>query len=65
MIFAVMPEAMLKAMVDDLGKAVAIPPAMPHLIVAPDGTVGELHTGGSSAEELLALFADAQASSAP
>ncbi len=65
MIFAVMPEAMLKAMVDDLGKAVAIPPAMPHLIVAPDGTVGELHTGGSSAEELLALFAEAQASTTP
>lgn len=65
MIFAVMSEAMLKAMVDDVGREVAIPPAMPHLIVAPDGTIGELHTGGSSAEELLALFADAQASSAP
>jgi hypothetical protein len=65
LIFAVMPEDMLKAMVDDVGQAVAIPPAMPHLIVAPDGTIGELHTGGSSADELLALLADAQAASAP
>jgi thiol-disulfide isomerase/thioredoxin len=65
LLFAVMPEEMLKAMVDDLGKAVALPPAMPHLIVAPDGTVGELHTGGSSADELLTLFADAQATAAP
>ncbi len=65
MIFAVMPEAMLQAMVDDVGRAVAVPPAMPHLIVAPDGTIGELHTGGWSAEELLAAFADAQASVAP
>ena len=65
MIFAVMPEAMLKAMADDLGRDVAVPPAMPHLIVAPDGTIGELHTGGSSADELLALFTAAQATAAP
>ena len=38
---------------------------MPHLIVAPDGTIGELHTGGSSADELLALFAAAQDTAAP
>src|SRR5687767_13772795 len=50
LIFAFMPQDMLKAMVDDLAQAVAIPPAMPHLIVAPDGTILELHTGGSSAE---------------
>ncbi len=61
MIFAVMPEAMLKAMADDLGRDISVPPAMPHLIVAPDGTIGELHTGGSSAEELVALFTAAQA----
>jgi hypothetical protein len=60
LIFAVMPEAMLKAMVDDLGREWAIPPAMPHLIVAPDGTIGDLHTGGSSPDELLAFFAAAQ-----
>ncbi len=64
LLFAVMPEAMLKTMVDDIGREWAIPPAMPHLIVSPDGTIGDLHTGGSSAEELLALFAAAQESAA-
>ena len=56
-IFAVMPEEMLKAMADDLDQEIAVPPAAPHLIVAPDGTVGELRTGGASVEDLLALFA--------
>lgn len=57
-IFAVMPADMLRAMADDFGQEIAVPPAMPYLIVAPDGTVGDLHTGGSSVEELLALFAE-------
>ncbi len=65
MIFAVMPEAMLKAMVEDLGREVAIPPATPHLIVAPNGTIGALHTGGSSPEELLALLDDAREAPSP
>ncbi len=60
-IFAVMPAEMLKAMADDLGQEIAVPPATPHLIVAPDGTIGELHTGSTSPEDLLARFADAQA----
>jgi thiol-disulfide isomerase/thioredoxin len=61
-IFAVMPADMLRAMADDFGQEIAVPPAMPYLIVAPDGTVGDLHTGGSSVEELLALFAETQSS---
>jgi hypothetical protein len=65
LIFAVMPEEMLIVMAQDVGREWAIPPAMPHLIVAPDGTIGELHTGGSSAEELLALLAEVQASTSP
>jgi hypothetical protein len=64
-IFAVLPEEMLKVMAADLGREIAIPPAMPYLIVAPDGTIGNLHTGGSSADELLTLFAEAQASATP
>jgi hypothetical protein len=63
-IFAVMSDEMLRAMVEDLGQEVAVPPATPHLIVAPDGTIGELRTGGTSAEDLLALFAEAQATEA-
>jgi hypothetical protein len=57
-IFAVMPADMLLAMADDLGQGIAVPPAMPHLIVAPDGTVGDLRTGGASVEDLLGLFAE-------
>jgi len=59
-IFAVMPTEMLRAMAEDLGQEIAIPPATPHLIVAPDGTVGEVHTGSISAEDLLALLAEAE-----
>lgn len=64
LLFAVMPEAMLKTMAADVGREWAIPPAMPYLTVAPDGTISELHTGGSSADELLALFAAVQESAA-
>lgn len=59
-IFAVMSAEMLRAMADDLGQEIAVPPATPHLIVAPDGTIGDLRTGGASPEEILALFAAAQ-----
>jgi len=59
-IFAVMSAEMLRAMVEDLGQEIAVPPATPHVIVAPDGTVGEVHTGSISAEELLALLAETE-----
>ena len=59
-IFAVMPVDMLQTMAEELGQEVAVPPAMPHLIVAPDGTIGELRTGTASPEDLLTLFAEAQ-----
>jgi thiol-disulfide isomerase/thioredoxin len=58
-IFAVMPAAMLQAMVEDLGQEIAVPPATPHVIVAPDGTVGEVHTGSAEPAEVLALLAAA------
>jgi thiol-disulfide isomerase/thioredoxin len=64
-IFAVMPAEMLQAMADDLGQAIAIPPATPHLIVAPEGTVGEIRTGSESPEDLLALFTQTQQAATP
>ncbi len=64
-VFAVMSAEMLAAMVDDLGRAVAIPPAMPFVIVAPDGTIGDLRTGGASADEILAHFVGAGAIATP
>ncbi|MBA3414212.1 MAG: redoxin family protein [Chloroflexia bacterium] len=57
-IFAVMPAEMLQAMAEDLGQEIAVPPATPHLIVAPDGTIGELRTGSAAPEEILALLAE-------
>jgi thiol-disulfide isomerase/thioredoxin len=64
-IFAVMPAEMLQAMADDLGQEIAVPPATPHLIVAPDGTIGALRTGGEAPEEILAGLAEARETSAP
>jgi thiol-disulfide isomerase/thioredoxin len=60
-IFAVMPVEMLQAMAEDLGQEIAVPPATPHLIIAPDGTIGEVHTGPASPEDLLALIAESAA----
>ncbi|MBA2520258.1 MAG: redoxin family protein [Chloroflexia bacterium] len=64
-VFAVMPIDMLQAMADDLGQEIAVPPATPHLIVAPDGTIGDIQTGSSSPDELLALFAETRDATAP
>jgi thiol-disulfide isomerase/thioredoxin len=58
-VFAVMPAAMLQAMASDLGREVAVPSATPHLIIAPDGTIGELRTGGTAPDDLLTLLEEA------
>ncbi len=57
-IFAVMPVEMVQSMADELGQEIAVPPATPHLIVAPDGAIGEIRTGSESSEDLLALFTE-------
>ena len=64
-IFAVMPAEMLQAMADELGQEIAVPPATPHLIVAPDGAIGEIRTGSESPEDLLALFTETQQAATP
>jgi thiol-disulfide isomerase/thioredoxin len=64
-IFAVMPVEMVQAMAEDLGQEIAVPPATPHLIVAPDGTVGALRTGSEAPEDILAVLAEARETSAP
>jgi thiol-disulfide isomerase/thioredoxin len=63
-VFAVMSAEMLQSMADELGQEIAVPPATPHLIVAPDGTVGEIRTGSESPEDLLALFTKTQKAAA-
>jgi thiol-disulfide isomerase/thioredoxin len=65
MIFAVMTAEVLRAMVEELGQEIAVPPATPHFIIGPNGTVGDVATGDASPEELLALFTAAEDASAP
>ena len=52
--FAVMSPELLAALVDAFGRSVANPPATPHLIVRPDGSVSGLATGQHSAAQLVA-----------
>lgn len=63
-VFAVLPVETVQDLAADFGQVVTVPPATPHLIVAPDGTIGELRTGPTSPEELLGLFAAAGAAAA-
>ncbi len=62
-ISAVMSAEYLTAMAEDLGREVAVPPAMPFVIVSPDGAISDLYTGGSSTDDLLALIVAAQTGS--
>jgi hypothetical protein len=51
--FAVMTPELLKALADTYGLTVTTPPAIPHLVIGPDGTTGDLKTGLHTAEQLL------------
>lgn len=64
-VFAVLPVETVKTLAEQFGQVVTVPPATPHVIVSPDGTIGELRTGPTSPEDLLALFAAARESSTP
>jgi peroxiredoxin len=59
--FAVSSPELLRALTATFGFSVANPPATPHFIVRPDGTVGELSTGFRSAEQLVAALTEAAA----
>lgn len=64
-LFAVMPVEMLQSMADDLGQEIAVPPATPHIIVGRDGSIGEIQTGSTSADDLDTLFSDLLSVNAP
>ncbi len=64
-VFAVLPVETVKALAADFGQVVTVPPSTPHVIIAPDGAIGELRTGPTSPEDLLALFAAAQEPATP
>jgi thiol-disulfide isomerase/thioredoxin len=51
--FAVMTPELLAATVSALGNSVASPPSTPHLVIAADGTAGELETGFASVPEIV------------
>lgn len=52
--FSVLTEEALQALVGEFGQSVANPPATPHFIIRPDGSVTALATGFESADELVA-----------
>ena len=51
-LFAVASPEMMKALDDEFGRSALNPPATPHVYIAPDGTFSELHTGGSSSDDI-------------
>jgi hypothetical protein len=51
--FAVAPDALTKALVDQFGGAIVTPPSTPHIIISPDGTVSPITTGFHSPDELI------------
>lgn len=58
--FAAMPPELLQALAGIFGQTVANPPATPHFIIRPDGSVTALTTGIEAPEALVAAIAVAQ-----
>jgi thiol-disulfide isomerase/thioredoxin len=59
--FAVATPELLRALTATFGFSAANPPATPHFIIRPDGTVGELSTGFRNAEQLATALTQAAA----
>ena len=55
-IFSVASPELLKAIVDAFGRDAVVPSITPHVIVYPDGTAGDLQTGGSSPEDIIDMM---------
>jgi thiol-disulfide isomerase/thioredoxin len=51
--FAVMTPELLQELASTFGRTVTNPPAVPHFLIAPDGTTSDLSTGHHSADRLL------------
>lgn len=54
-IFSVADADILKAISDEFGRESLVPPSTPHVVINPDGTFGDLKTGFSSADEIVAM----------
>ena len=61
--FAVMTPELLQALATQYGLTVTNPPAIPHFIIAPDGTTSDLRTGLHTADQLLEELSAAVAAS--
>ena len=53
-IFAVATPELLQQLAGDFGQTIANPPATPHFVISPDGTVSDLTTGIESVEAIVA-----------
>jgi hypothetical protein len=51
--FAVMTPELLQQLASTFGRTIANPPAIPHFIIGPDGTTGDLRTGLHAADKLF------------
>ena len=56
-LFAVATPELLEGLVEQYGRSVANPPATPHFLISPDGTLSDLFTGSHSVDEIL-MFVD-------
>jgi|GEM_PF-726056 len=55
-IFAVATPEILQALVDSFGRTITNPSSTPHFVIAPNGSQGELMTGFSSTDQIVALL---------
>ncbi len=53
MVFSVMSEELLTALVDEFGRSAANAPSTPHFVIRPDGTFTELSTGFEDPAEVI------------
>jgi cytochrome oxidase Cu insertion factor (SCO1/SenC/PrrC family) len=51
--FAVMTPELLQALAATYGQTITNPPAVPHFVIGPDGSVSDLSTGFHTADQLL------------
>lgn len=60
--FAVMTPEIVSALTDTFGRSVTVPPASPHFLIYPDGSLSPLSAGGiESTAELVQLLTEAAA----
>jgi thiol-disulfide isomerase/thioredoxin len=59
-LFAVLTPEMLQELAGEFGQTIANPPATPHFVIRPDGSVASLYTGIEPAERIVAQIELAQ-----